>query len=130
MRSDSVLSDLDFFACHCLLQLVTFWILAFAKKISMLWVNIITRYCEWEFSWLRQSQSESCNDQTHASNRTATPHHIEKSQTFGVNHGYPSYSHPDEPSSRYELCCADGFRFHRWFVGCTLAANRMGATSY
>nr|WP_322708731.1 hypothetical protein [Nostoc sp. ChiSLP03a] len=60
----------------------------------------------------------------------ATPHHIEKSQTFGVNHGYPNYSHPHDPSSRYQLCCADGFRFHRWFVGCTLAANRMGAIGY
>jgi hypothetical protein len=49
VRSDGVLSDLDFFACHCLLQLVTFWILAFAKKISMLWVNIITRFVNGNF---------------------------------------------------------------------------------
>jgi hypothetical protein len=49
VRSDSVLSDIDCFACHCLLQLVTFWILAFAKKISMLWVNIITRFVNGNF---------------------------------------------------------------------------------
>jgi hypothetical protein len=76
MRSDGVLSDIDCFAGHCLLQLVTFWILAFAKKISMLWVNIITRFfCEWEFSWLRQSQNESCNDQTQLQHLTTLKNH-------------------------------------------------------
>jgi hypothetical protein len=108
VRSDGVLSDLDFFACHCLLQLVTFWILAFAKKISMLWVNIITRFVNGNFHGYAKARVRVATTKHTLSFPTATPHHIEKSQTFGINYGYPSYSHPHDPSSRYELCCADG----------------------
>jgi hypothetical protein len=92
-----------------ILQLVTFWILAFANKISMVWVNIIIRFVNGNFHGYAKARVRVATTKHTLSFPTATPHHIEKSQTFGVNYGYPSYSHPHDPSSRYELCCADGF---------------------